>query len=179
MGSARPQGDQPVVETVRETLGTARAELGLACVAWTAAATILVGILIAIPTAIVENPFFTRMTPVEPEQYVVWVLTSLLSGALLATYVAGAFRGGGASRATGAGLLGVFAVGCPICNKLVVGLLGTSGALSYFAPMQPVIGAAAVALAGWALLVRLRRLAEPSCTLAPPATTAPPRRLRG
>ena len=159
---------------MRATLAAASSQLGTAYLAWTMAAAVLVGIVIAVPTAIVANPFFTRMTPVEPEQYVFWILTSLVSGALLATYVAPSFRGGIAGRASGAGLLGVFAVGCPICNKLVVALLGTSGALNYFAPVQPVIGVAAVALAGWALWVRLRRLADPSCALPVPATAARP-----
>jgi len=123
-------------------------------------------LVLAIPTAIIDNSLFTRMTPVEPEQYVFWILTSLLSGALIATYLLPQLRSGLAATTAGAGLLGVFAVGCPICNKLVVALLGTSGALSYFAPIQPLIGLAAVALAGWALWVRLRALREPSCALA-------------
>ena len=173
MGSARPQGDQPLGGSARATLAAARPHLGAGYLAWTAVGTVVIGIVIAIPTAVIANPFFTRMTPVEPEQYVFWILTSLISGALLATYVAPSFRRGVAGRATGAGLLGVFAVGCPICNKLVVGLLGTSGALSYFAPVQPVIGVGAVALAGWALWVRLRRLADPACALPGPATARP------
>ncbi len=37
----------------------------------------------------------------------------------------------------------VFAIGCPVCNKLVVLALGFSGALAYFEPIQP-----ALALAG-------------------------------
>lgn len=124
-----------------------------------------VGLFLAIPTAIIANRFFTRMTPVEPEQYLFWVLTSLLSGALLATYLLPELRRGLTGPTAGAGLLGVFAVGCPICNKLVVALLGTSGALSYFAPIQPLLGLAAVALTSWALWVRFRALRNPSCPL--------------
>lgn len=55
------------------------------------------------------------------------------------------------------------AVGCPICNKLVVALLGTSGALTYFAPIQPLLGVGAVALLVFALRRRLLALAEASC----------------
>jgi hypothetical protein len=47
-------------------------------------------------------------------------------------------------------------VGCPVCNKLVVVLLGSSGALTYFAPVQPLLGLLAVTLSATALAVRLR-----------------------
>ncbi|WP_435813056.1 hypothetical protein [Streptomyces werraensis] len=60
------------------------------------------------------------------------------------------------ARALIAGLLSAFAVGCPICNKLVVLALGVSGALSYWAPAQPVLGVASVALLTYALMRRLR-----------------------
>lgn len=129
-----------------------------------------VAVALAIPTAIIDTPYFTRMTAVEPEQYVFWIATSLLTGALIATYLLPHLRHGIAGPSAGAGLLGVFAVGCPVCNKLVVTLIGTSGALNYFAPIQPLIGLAAVGLAGWALWARYRILGDPACPL--PGATA-------
>jgi hypothetical protein len=154
-----------VTGSAAEDFATARARLGWCYLLLSLAAAVVVAVILAIPTAIIDNSLFTRMTPVEPEQYVFWIVTSLLSGALIATYLSPRFRRGLAGPAAGAGLLGVFAVGCPICNKLVVALLGTSGALSYFAPIQPLIGLGAVALAGWALWIRLRVLRDPSCPL--------------
>ncbi|KAF5999195.1 hypothetical protein [Streptomyces sp. WAC00263] len=59
-------------------------------------------------------------------------------------------------RAIAAGVLSAFAVGCPICNKLVVLAIGVSGALSYWAPAQPVLAVASVALLTHALVRRLR-----------------------
>ena len=112
-------------------------------------------VVLAIPTAIIANPLFSRMTPVEPEQYAFWLATGLITGALLATYAEPGFRHGLAGRSVGAGMLGVFAIGCPICNKLVLALLGASGALTYFAPLQPLLGFAAVSLAGYGLWLRL------------------------
>lgn len=137
--------------------------LGWRYLAVSAMAAGLVALALAIPTAIIDNPFFTRMTPVEPEQYVFWVATSLLGGALIATYLLPELRRGIATVGVGSGLLGVFAVGCPICNKLVVSLIGVSGALNYFAPIQPLLGLAAVGLGAWALAIRFRALADPSC----------------
>ena len=148
--------------------GSASAESLAARLGWrygvaAGALTLLVGLALAIPTAIVPNPFFTRMTPVEPEQYAFWIATSLLIGALLATYLAAGLRRRCAGQSAGAGLLGVFAVGCPVCNKLIVALLGTSGALTYFAPIQPLLGAGAVALAAYGLWLRLRAVGASAC----------------
>jgi hypothetical protein len=53
------------------------------------------------------------------------------------------------------GLLTFFAVGCPVCNKVVLLALGTSGALTYFEPVQPLLSVGAIALLGWALARRL------------------------
>lgn len=44
------------------------------------------------------------------------------------------------------GLLSYFAIGCPVCNKLVVLALGSSGAISWFAPLQPLLAVASVGL---------------------------------
>ena len=129
--------------------------------------TVVFALILAIPTAIIPNSLFTRMTPVEPEQYAIWIVTSILSGALLATYVEPSLRGRIGGQSAGAGLLGVFAIGCPICNKLVVVAIGSSGALTYFAPLQPFLGAGAIALAGAGLWLRFRALRDPSCRLAP------------
>jgi len=56
-------------------------------------------------------------------------------------------------------VLSVLAVGCPICNKPVVLLLGTAGALNFFEPLQLYIGIASVLLLGWTLLLRATALA--------------------
>ena len=131
-----------------------------------------VGILAAalatgIPTDIVPNPWFTRMTPVRALDLVLWPLTSVVVGALAATFVFGL---GGDRRppgvAAGSGIAATFAIGCPVCNKLVVALLGISGALNYFAPIQPVLGLGALALAVWALRQRVASL-ERGCTIMP------------
>lgn len=123
-----------------------------------AVAALIVGLVLGIPTDVIPNPWFTRMIAAEPFNYFFWISTSLLTGALLATYLLPRHEAtrGVASAGFGSGTLGLLAVGCPICNKLIVTLLGVSGALNYFAPLQPLLGGLALALAGAALLVRLR-----------------------
>ena len=130
---------------------------------------------IGIPTGVLPTPLYTRMTPVLWWNYPIWAVTAVLSGLVTATYVRrpGEARArNGVGSASGGGLLAAFAVGCPVCNKLVVAALGVSGALTIWAPLQPLLGAASVALLGWALRRRLRSMK--ACALPPgqPAATS-------
>lgn len=127
--------------------------------------TAVVALALGIPTDLVPNPWFTRMIAPEASNYFFWIATSLLTGSLLATLLLprlGAARPEGAGF--GSGLLGLLAAGCPVCNKLVVALLGVSGALNYFEPIQPLLGAAGLLIAGAALFIRLRS-ARRACRL--------------
>jgi hypothetical protein len=47
------------------------------------------------------------------------------------------------------------AVGCPVCNKIALIALGYSGAMNYFAPVQPFLAFAGVAILTYALIMRL------------------------
>lgn len=115
-----------------------------------------------VPTDLVPTSLYIRMTPILWWNYPVWAISALLIGLTAATYV----RSSGAAtrRILGGGLLSFFAVGCPICNHLDVALLGVSGALSYFAPLQPVLALAGLALLTVTFALRLRSLA--ACPLA-------------
>ncbi|MFF6975442.1 hypothetical protein [Streptomyces tsukubensis] len=135
---------------------------------------VLAAAVVGVPTGVVPSALYTRMTPVLWWNYPVWIVSSVLMGLLAATYTAGpgrARKGAGApgasgadparpgprgARAIAAGVLSVLAVGCPVCNKLVVLALGMSGAMSYWAPAQPVLAIASVALLAHALAGRLR-----------------------
>jgi hypothetical protein len=124
-------------------------------------------LLIGIPTVLIPNPVFGREVPVLPWNYPVWIASSVLAGMLAATYVrpvqgmsdatAGVDTGDAPSRfGVVGGVLAWFAVGCPVCNKLALLALGYSGALTWFAPAQPFLAAAALLTTTAALLVRLR-----------------------
>ena len=119
----------------------------------------LAALLTGIPTDVIPNPWFQRMTPVRTFDYVLLPVLSLTLGALLATYAIPRGRGTrGLTAGAGGGLMGAFAIGCPVCNKLVVLALGFSGALTYFAPIQPLLGLAALAVTAFALRSRARAL---------------------
>jgi hypothetical protein len=127
------------------------------------------GALIGVPTDVVPNPWFGRQTPVHPYDVVVLLVLSAITGALIVVYAAAGGSAVGTKRAgLGSGVLGWFAVGCPVCNKIVVALLGASGATSTFAPLQPALGAAAIGLAGSALALRVRALRRGACPLPAP-----------
>jgi hypothetical protein len=68
-----------------------------------------------------------------------------------------------------AGFGAFLAIGCPVCNKIALILLGTSGALTVFAPVQPLIGAASLALLAGTLAWRLRSRALGGACAARPA----------
>jgi len=46
-----------------------------------------------------------------------------------------------------------FSVGCPVCNKLVVLLLGIGGAMTFFNPLLPFLGMASIVLLGVTLFL--------------------------
>lgn len=124
------------------------------------AVTLLAAIAMGVPTGVLETSLYTRMTPVTWWNYPIWAVSAMLVGLTAATYIRG---GGGSSaardrsqRTLGAALISTFAIGCPICNKLVVTAIGVSGALSYWAPLQPLLGLLSVAALAAGLVVRLR-----------------------
>lgn len=135
-------------------------------------ATLLVGALVGIPTDVLPNPWFTRMTPVRTLDLILWPITSVVLGALLATFALPSRTASARplSQSTGGGLLSAFAIGCPVCNKLIVAIIGTSGALTYFEPVQPVLGVAAVALGAYGLRRRVLDLTSGCPVTSSPAT---------
>ena len=129
-----------------------------------AAAAIASGLVMGIPTGIIVTPFYQRMTPVLWWNFPVWALSAIMAGLIAGTYVRSVAPGdsGGRNGLIGT-VLSAFAVGCPICNKIVVALIGVSGALSIWAPFQPILAVASLSLLGWALWRRLQN--EKLCRL--------------
>ena len=74
----------------------------------------------------------------------------------------------GSSGFTLGGIATFFAVGCSICNKIVLLALGTSGALNVYAPIQPLIGMASLVILAATVRWSLRRRAQ-GCAVRPAA----------
>ena len=144
---------------------------------WLAAAGVAVGtyLFFGLSTAVLANPVFGREIPPTPWSPNVLLVTAVLTGLLTATYVrndgpaplpAESTEVAPGTRTAKAGavgsLLAYLAIGCPVCNKIALLLLGTTGALNVYAPIQPYLGAIGIALLAVALIIRLR--GEISCT---------------
>lgn len=173
---------------------------------WSSAAlgTIAIGSVIGLSTVLIPNRWFGREIDSVAWNYPVWIIVSVLSGMLFATYVQpgtstmrqrttdpqGTYpespgplptgpqgtdprsRNGDVGapiddsaygedrRESGLGMVGAvlgwFAVGCPVCNKIALVALGYTGALRWFAPFQPLLAVTAIVLSTLALLLRLR-----------------------
>lgn len=125
-------------------------------------------LLIGLSTDVIPNGFFSRRIPVRASDVIVLVALSLITGALAATYGLATPNGAANQGAgVGAGFLGWFAVSCPVCNKIVIALVGVSGATSVVEPLQPALGALAVALAAAALVTRVRAIRRGACEVRP------------
>ena len=137
--------------------------------AGTALATFL---LLGLSTAVIPNPVFGRSVAPTDWAMEVLIATSVLTGLLTATYVATGREEGLDKKGTVDALLSYFAIGCPVCNKLVLIALGTTGALQFFAPIQPYLAVAGLGVLTWALMVRLR--GEMTCSISlPPVEDEP------
>jgi hypothetical protein len=131
--------------------------------------------LVGVATVLIPNRLFARDVPPEWWDYPVWILMSVLIGMLVATCLrdpaeaatpepttdpAPAVTESETSR-TGlvgslGGIVGWFAVGCPVCNKIALLMLGYTGALTYFAPLQPILAAISLVLLAAAVVIRLK-----------------------
>lgn len=116
-------------------------------------------VIIGIPTAMIANPIFGRAVAVTDWSWPVLIVTAILAGLLIGSYVAidpTAIGERELKFGTAGGILGFLAVGCPVCNKLVLIALGSSGAMTYFAPVQPFLGIAGIVFLMYALRTRLQ-----------------------
>jgi len=143
---------------------------------WSALWTLVTLASFGLVTAIIPNPVFGRQIPPEPFAIAVWFVSAPLMGLLGATYSAPAIPAAEASRlmppiidlagdashrqgttlGTVAGLGAFLAIGCPVCNKVALVLLGAGGAMTVFAPIQPLIGTASLVLLAGTLAWRFR-----------------------
>lgn len=153
-------------------LATLDRRFALHAVLWAGASLVAFGLV----AAIIPNPVFGRQVPPETFAIAVWLASAPLMGMLGATYSAPAAPArtpaqplplvperaaavagrDGTLLGTVASLGAFLAIGCPVCNKVALVLLGASGAMTVFAPLQPLIGAASLALLAGTLAWRFR-----------------------
>ncbi len=133
---------------------------------------VVAAVLIGIPSDLIDTPIFGRPIDARWLDWVILAITSALIGLIFAIRPPSSAETGtdeaverqGTSTLWG-GLVSFLAVGCPVCNQAVVALVGISGALSWWAPVQPIVGLAAVALLVWTLRKRLRTYRTVACPI--------------
>ncbi|WP_255193261.1 hypothetical protein [Natronobeatus ordinarius] len=139
-------------------------------VAWGTLTAVGVFSLFGLVTGLIPNPLYVRMVSRTPTDYLFLTLTALLAGVYvtqrLTTEVActqpedagGRFDGGSTDRWAFGGLVGGFlAVGCPVCNAVLLALFSSSMLMTYFDPLRPLLGLLSVALLAGLISVRHRR----------------------
>jgi predicted ABC-type exoprotein transport system permease subunit len=103
-------------------------------------------LLFGIPTSLIPNPLFMRMTQTNLLDYFLLISTSLLLGAYLGLYRQKKSHSSKACKASYAGgAAGFFGFACPICNKLLVMLLGLAGVVMYIEPVRYALGIIGIA----------------------------------
>lgn len=111
-------------------------------------------LIIGLPTDIIPNPVFGRDVPVRPWELPVLAATAVLTGLYFGLQRPGDEK---SAPAIGGAGLAMFAVACPVCNKIVLLALGTSGALGFWQPLQPFLAAISLIALGAAVLWAWRR----------------------
>lgn len=129
---------------------------------------LLIFLVFGIVTVLIKNKFFIRMTPVYWYDYVFLVLTALLSGAYAGLFYYSKHSNIPSSNkcnytATGGAIGGFFSFGCAICNKLLIFLLGLSGVIAYFMPIQPILGVISITMLSYAVYMQLRNFKMSTC----------------
>jgi hypothetical protein len=128
---------------------------------------IVAAVVIAIPSDLIDTRLFGR--PVEPRaiDYLILAITAALIGTILAIRPEQLTLRDeeDQTRTIWGGFVSFLAVGCPVCNQAVVALVGTSGALSWWAPVQPIVGLAAIALLVHTLRRRLDTYQLSACPI--------------
>lgn len=123
-------------------------------------------VVIGVPSDLIDTPIFGRPVATRPIDYVIWGITSVLIGLVFAIRLPVTHKEQQEQndvRTVWGGFVSFLAVGCPVCNQIVVALVGAGGALSWWAPVQPVIGAVAILLVLWALRTRLLTYQRTMC----------------
>jgi hypothetical protein len=103
--------------------------------------------------ALWDNPFFMRMTPTSGFEVALLLLQSALAGIYM-----GLPHGRCGKRTAGFGaVIGFLGIACPVCNKVLVLLVGSSLLLEYFEPARLYVALAGVLFLAAAIRLKATR----------------------
>ena len=103
--------------------------------------------------ALWENPLFMRMTPTGGFEIALLLLLSVLTG----LYVGLPQTECGKRTAGTGGVIGFLGIACPVCNKILVLLFGSTLLLEYYEPARLYLALGGTALLAVAIWLKLTR----------------------
>jgi H+/Cl- antiporter ClcA len=103
---------------------------------------LIIFLLLGIPTGLIPTNFFNRMLAPEMLDYILLGLTSVLAGAYIAYsfYLKSLSEAKSDYAALGGTIAGILAFACPICNALLVAIFGSTALLVFFEPYRHYFG---------------------------------------
>jgi hypothetical protein len=125
----------------------------------TALASALVVLLIfGIPTALIPIGVYIRMIEVTILDYLFLLASSALVGTYVGFWSYSRWKGsqGTGAAALGGGAASFFAVSCPVCNVLLVSLIGTTSIMVFLEPLRPILGLVGLIMLGLAVYYKYR-----------------------
>jgi len=125
---------------------------------------IIIALVYGIPAALIPNPFilYYRMIAVTAFDYIFLILISISLGAYLSyfLYNKSLVKQKEDTKVFGGALLGILAIGCPICNVFLMSVFGSALLLGFFEPIRPLVGIASVGLIGASIYFMKNRSCE-------------------
>ena len=118
----------------------------------------LAALILAIPTAVIPNHFFYRMTPVFWFDYIFLAVNSLLIGIYFAsTYTSTTPEACVVEKKSWlASAMSFLGIACPVCNKILVFIFSATILMTYLEPIRPYISLASTILLIWLVTRRLK-----------------------
>ena len=109
---------------------------------------IVLFIILGIPTALVPNPFlnYVRMIPATPLDYFFLATTSVLFAVLISLKLYYKSEKQVGAKELAGGAAGFITFSCPICNMLLVALLGGATIMAFIEPLRPILGVISIAI---------------------------------
>lgn len=115
------------------------------------------GVLMAlgIPTALIPSGIYIRMIEVTIFDYFFLLATSMLIGIYIGLWSYKKESGHyGKKYLIGGSASSFFAVSCPLCNILLVSLIGVSSVMIFIEPLRPVLGVTGLLVLGYLIYVK-------------------------
>tara|TARA_B100002003_G_C14155899_1_gene556495 strand:+ start:3046 stop:3471 length:426 start_codon:yes stop_codon:yes gene_type:complete len=115
-------------------------------------------LLLGITTDIIPTIFYKRMIQTSKLDYVFLISTSIMLGGYLTMNLYGKSKLGKKEDvvAMGGGITGLFAFGCPMCNAILITILGTGSIMFYYDYIRPLVGILSVCIIAFSMYFLLR-----------------------